>query len=149
MRRTLFYFVPRDWVDDLVQETFVKAWSSFGKFSEIKSPRAWVYRIAINLAKDRFRTLKWKAWLGYADLNQVTEESVSPSQLNSSQIIREGLELLSDRKREVFVLFYFEGLKIEEIANFCEESLGTIKSRLHSGRKEFLEYLDSKGVHYG
>ncbi len=131
-------------LDDLVQETFVKIWKTRHKFKGDSEIRTWIYRIAVNTAKDY---LKKKS----RDLKLIVE-SREPQPETSSLELREGIEksiqLMDMPTKAPFVLFYKMGLSVKEVAESLELPPGTVKSRLHKGRKEFLENLKKLGFEY-
>ena len=121
--------------EDMVQETFLKAWKQIGRFDGRATFGTWVHRICANCALDHIRARKRKQDLqvvprtesngygtGYADdpLARVATKAPSPERLaQSSQvtaILGPALDELSEMERAAFVLRHYEGLSIEEIS---------------------------------
>jgi RNA polymerase sigma-70 factor (ECF subfamily) len=131
-------------LDDLVQETFVKVWKERHRFQGDSQIRTWIYRIAVNTAKDY---LKKKS----RDPNLTVEGGRAQAPTTSLEL-REGIEksiqLMDMPTKAPFVLFYKMELSVKEVAESLEMPQGTVKSRLHKARKEFLENLKKLGFEY-
>ena len=121
--------------EDMVQETFLKAWKQIGRFDGRATFSTWLHRICANCALDHIRARKRKQDLQvvpHAESNghgaghwndplaQVATEAPSPERLAlSSQvtaILGPALDELSEMERAAFVLRHYEGLGIEEIS---------------------------------
>lgn len=144
---------------DLTQETFLRAFQSIGHFRGDADLRTWIYRIAINQARNR-----WRWWrrrrrdttvsLDAPDgpfgqpLNATlkAEASESPEQQTLARererVLRSALRGLGTAYRETVVLRDIEGFSYEEIAATLEISIGTVKSRLSRGREELRRKLE-------
>lgn len=117
--------------EDIMQDTFVRVWSSASGFTSVGNGKAWIYRIARNLslnAVTRNRT---------DSLDAITEEvgdrladniSTEETAVNSHSIDH-ALSALSDREREVIVLHSLSGFTLQEIAALLSVPTGTIKWR--------------------
>jgi len=131
--------------EDMVQETFLKAWKQIGRFDSRATFGTWVHRICTNCSLDHIRARKRKQDLqavprgdasgnGTDPLAQVATAAPSPERLAlSSQItaiLGPALDELSEMERAAFVLRHFEGLGIEEISVALGVQPGAAK---HSG----------------
>lgn len=141
--------------NDLLMESFDKAFRSLSSFKGDASFYTWIYRIAVNRAlnllekRKRRRTdlsLNEIDW----DLDERKEWADSPlrtdperrAELNELQIkLNESLQKLSDEHRAVVVLSDIEGLSHAEIASIVGCSEGTVKSRLHYAHKQLQKWL--------
>lgn len=144
VRKTIFWMAPQSAVDDLVQEVFIKIWNNINKFRERSQLKTWIYRITINTTIDFLRKNK--------NLAEIDNDAIGSSSFEADaavrEIIRNGILKLSEIHRTVFVLFYKEELLISEISEVLDISEGTVKSRLHTARSEFIQYLQKNGVSY-
>jgi RNA polymerase sigma-70 factor (ECF subfamily) len=144
---------------DLTQETFLRAFQSIGQFRGESDLRTWIYRIAINQARNR-----WRWWRRRhrdstvsIDASDAAGNSALMAQLrtgNSSnpehgalahereRALRKALSGLRRVYREAVVLRDIEGFAYEEIAVALDISVGTVKSRLARGRQELRRKLE-------
>ena len=130
-------------LDDIVQETFVRVWKALPRFEGRSSIRTWVYRIAINTARQHWRAKgRRREWA----TDTPPEQSVQAADVETAELIRRSLARLPEDQREAFVLHYYEGLSLREIAQVVSCSEGTVKSRLHYGRKALQELLKDGGI---
>jgi len=144
---------------DLTQETFLRAFQSIGQFRGESDLRTWIYRIAINQARNR-----WRWWrrrhrdstisIDAADANGYSAVLNKLSSGNSGnpehgalahereRALRKALSGLRRVYREAVVLRDIEGFAYEEIAVALDISVGTVKSRLARGRQELRRKLE-------
>ncbi len=143
---------------DLTQETFLRAFQNIGRFRGEADLRTWIYRIAINQARNRWRwwrrrrrdaTVSLDANLGQS--SQTLIETLAESTDNPEQqvltrerevALRAALRKLSRAYRETVVLRDIEGFSYEEIATTLNINVGTVKSRLARGRQELRRRLE-------
>lgn len=137
----------REDAEDIVQESFVKAYLSIDSFRGQSSFYTWLYRIAFNMAIDFKRKVSRRggdsAPLEDVDTtkNIYTVQTIeSPSDVVSrkeqAELISKALHELSEEHRTVIVLREIDGLSYEEIAKVMGISKGTVMSRLHYARKK-------------
>jgi RNA polymerase sigma-70 factor (ECF subfamily) len=144
---------------DLTQETFLRAFQSIGHFRGESDLRTWIYRIAINQARNRWRwwrrrrrdatvSIDAPAPNGQASLigmlasdngNNPERETLAHER---ERVLRKALSSLKPVYREAVVLRDIEGFAYEEIAVALEISIGTVKSRLARGRQELRRKLE-------
>lgn len=120
--------------DDMVQETFVRAFTHLSSFRERDRFAPWLHRILRNLLIDKSR----RSWREVADdelLVAVEETSGGPENallnVELSRALREAIDAIpSDKQRQVFQMRYFEGLPVKEIAQRLGVHSGTVKVHL-------------------
>jgi len=145
---------------DLAQETFLRAFQAIEKFRGDADLKTWLYRIAINQARNRWRwwrrrrrdaTVSLDATIGereqtvamhLEDAKASDPEQETLARERQSQL-REALQGLRSAYREAVVLRDIEGLAYEEIAATLQINIGTVKSRLARGRLELRRKLES------
>lgn len=131
-------------LDDLVQETFVKLWTSRDRFQGNSSLRTWIYRVTVNAALDHTR--KMKRWR----FGRLKEQLASPvdteKRVGNAAIVQKALTHLPKDQRVAVVLHSLEGLSIGEIAAVLEIPEGTVRSRIYYGKEALLKYLEQNGV---
>lgn len=128
--------------DDLVQETILRAWSSFARFTPGTNLRAWLFTILRNsfysdLRKHR-REVRDSEGVFAARLSQKPDHDASLTMRD----FQRGFEKLIDEQREALVLVGALGFSYEEAAITIGCALGTVKSRVNRGRKRLAELLD-------
>ena len=145
---------------DLTQETFLQAFRNIAGFRGDADLRTWLYRIAVNQARNRWRWWKRRRRDRTVSLDAPAgSESETPLSAGirdegagdpeRQAIARErerallsALRTLSRSYREVIVLRDIEGLSYEEVARSLELNVGTVKSRLSRGRSELRRRLE-------
>jgi RNA polymerase sigma-70 factor (ECF subfamily) len=143
---------------DLTQETFLRAYQSIDRFRGEADLRTWIYRIAINQARNRWRwwrrrrrdtTISLDAPPG--DSTQTLMATLAESGNNPEQqtlaherevVLRSGLQRVRRAYREAVILRDIEGFTYEEIADTLGITVGTVKSRLSRGRQELRQKLE-------
>lgn len=140
--------------EDLTQEAFVRAYRFFGQYRRELPFENWLYRIMSNVFVDMLRrrpkayirsldqpiqTEDGEAQMEIADTGMTPEESVLSNELDSK--IQTALMTMSEEFRLAVVYADIEGLSYEEIAEAMRCSIGTVRSRLHRGRKILRERL--------
>ena len=144
---------------DLTQETFLRAFQSIGQFRGESDLRTWIYRIAINQARNRWRwwrrrhrdatvSIDAKDEAGNAAVvAQLIADGGSNPELGAlaherERTLKKALTGLRRIYREAVVLRDIEGFAYEEIAVALDISVGTVKSRLARGRQELRRKLE-------
>jgi RNA polymerase sigma-70 factor (ECF subfamily) len=144
---------------DLTQETFLRAFQSIGQFRGDSDLRTWIYRIAINQARNRWRWWRRRHRDTTVSIDAQTEagNAAVVAQLTADRgsnpehgalahererALRKALSGLKRVYREAVVLRDIEGFAYEEIAVALDISVGTVKSRLARGRQELRRKLE-------
>jgi RNA polymerase sigma-70 factor (ECF subfamily) len=123
--------------DDVFQETWIRVVRARERFDTERRFSAWLYRIANNLCRDRYRradAMRRAVESFRVEDETLREEHAEPG-LDASDGMRERVLALPDRLREVLVLRYYQDLSEEEMAHVLGVPRGTIKSRLHAAVK--------------
>lgn len=126
----------RSLAQDLVQETFLRALRGIGGYSYPRPFKPWLYAIAINLARNYYVSADHRrADNPDEDADFAADEGnedVLVEQAEAEAVIA-ALDTLSDAHREVIVLYYYQSLPLQAIAEALGIPLGTVKSRLSNG----------------
>lgn len=142
---------------EVAQDAFVRAYRSLGRFKGRASFKTWLYKIILNLARNRHR---WRASRGeskkvsldnpkqYEDsegAREIEDRMLSPMRAiggrEIGQEIQRGLMQLAAEHRQAIILRHIEGLSYAEMSEVLQCAEGTVKSRLHRARLELREAL--------
>lgn len=148
VRKTLYWMVGMEPVDDLCQEVFLKVWKSQKHFRSRSTSRTWIHRITVNVALDYLRKHQHSSLKQQVDLEESTPGLTVTSSVEIRQVIELGVAKLDEGLRVCFVSFYKLGLTISEIAESLQIPEGTVKSRLFNARNQFVAFLNQNGVSY-
>lgn len=124
--------------EDLVQETFLKAYNHLDQFEERSSFYTWLWKIAHNLSLNALK----KKEIEFVQLN----ESITPTKTKEENCdipfhIFE--KVLTKKQQEVFLLYFKEHLSQKEIAYRLNIPHGTVRSRLYSGKQKLKNYFNT------
>ena len=131
---------------DLLQETFMRAFEKLARFQGESSFYTWIYRIAVNLSlsgrRRRRPTLRLSEGMPEPTLDpRETEPSLPLERAERDRIIQDALNALIPDHRAVVVMKEFDGLRYEEIGAVLGIPVGTVRSRLHRARCELRDRL--------
>jgi len=144
---------PQD-AEDLVQETYLRAFRGFAGFQEGTNLRAWMYRILTNTFINTYRKKQREPvtvqdddiedWYLYDRLGSSTVEASAESEVLEKlpdEDVQRALEALPEGFRMAVLLADVEGFSYKEIAEIMDIPIGTVMSRLHRGRKALQKAL--------
>ena len=155
---------PAD-AEDLVQETYLRAYRGFGGFQEGTNLKAWLYRILTNTYINSYRAKQRRP--DETDLDEVEDlylyrrlgglEAATLGRSAEDEMmdwfteyeIKEALEDLPEQFRMAVLLADVEGFSYKEIAEILDIPIGTVMSRLHRGRTGLQKRLYDFAVHRG
>lgn len=134
------------WVaEDLAQEAFLRAHRDWVRVGGMDSPGGWVRRVALNLARSRWRRLRSEA--------KARLQAPSPLQESSNPLMDLELEefwvevrRLPSRQAQAVALHYVDDLSVAEISDVLAVAEGTVKALLHQGRERLRRQLRVKGL---
>ncbi|MFI5311898.1 MAG: RNA polymerase sigma factor [Gemmatimonadales bacterium] len=130
--------------EELMQDTFVRAWERLGSFRNESSFGTWLHRVAVNVflvaeRGDVRRIARVEATGGLEDLPGAATSSGDPGDRID---LERAIALLPEGARTAFVLHDIEGYKHEEIAAMAGIAAGTVRAQLHRARRLLMEALD-------
>ena len=139
------YVKEKQLAEDIAQEAFIKSYKSIDSFREESSFYTWVYRIAVNTAKNYLVSAKRRDEVVISDLSEDDSFYPEKSDVDSPQdllkaselrdIIFETLSSLGEETRTALSLREFDGLSYEQIAEIVKCPVGTVRSRIFRGRE--------------
>ncbi len=147
VRAHLFRLLGRDCeIDDLTQIVFARAFNALDKFQGNSALSTWLYRITANtthnLLRQRFRRDRVKSALSWFNAGREAGH-VASSRVEARDEAHRILQRLQPDLREVFVLYHYEGLTLQEISNILGKPVSTVGDRLTRARKKLRELVAS------
>jgi RNA polymerase sigma factor (sigma-70 family) len=152
LRLAYTYVKQKQLAEDISQEVFISCYHHLNRFENRSSYKTWIYRITVNKCKDTLRSWSYKN-ITYKDMLVSLLKNGSKS--TEAQLVdREEKEAIFEQVlhlpikfREVIILFYYEELSIQEIAEMLNLNTNTIKTRLHRGRQALQVKMEGVGIH--
>ena len=149
--------------EDLVQETYLKAWRAFEQGDLSGDCRPWLFRVLTNLFISRYRRRRREpklmdlsqaeSYLGARGAREAAGDALPPIAEQLDERVKAALEALKPEFRMVLLLAAVEGLSYQQIAQACGIPIGTVMSRLHRGRMQLRRrlrgYAQEMGYHTG
>lgn len=122
--------------DDVLQEVYFAAYQKFLQLKNKESFKAWIISIARNKCNDYFRK---KAAQYEIPIDKVTEKELLDSRHGITVVaaVRETMDLLGDKDKQILYFYFWKGLPQAEIAKQLDIPIGTVKSRLHTAKQNF------------
>ena len=144
-RHRLYWHIRRmvvihDDADDVLQNTFIKAWQGLSKFRQESKLYTWLYRVATNEAlsflnkAQRSRSIPFED--GGAELSHLVDISPQISGDEISRKLQKAVLMLPARQRLVFNMKYYDEMKYEEISEVLGTSVGGLKASYHLAVKK-------------
>jgi RNA polymerase sigma-70 factor (ECF subfamily) len=128
---------------EMLQETFLRLWTSREELLKVQSPSSWIYRLASNVSIDylrvqgnRQRILKT---MEVSDAGDQVTETVDANQLRS--IIHTAINILPEKRQQIYRLSREQGLSHQQIADELGISINTVKNQLGIALKAIQEYI--------
>jgi RNA polymerase sigma-70 factor, ECF subfamily len=144
--RVCWYFLGNDAeVEDMVQETFIKALKNLGKFRFESALSTWLNHIAVNLCRDLLE--KKKKNLPFSVDFFAAQPSIqhkTPYPEETLKMLREEIQKLEGREKELITLREIKGLSYEAIANKLKIPVGSVTSGLFRARQKLIERVREK-----
>ena len=143
---TAFKFVKDVQIaEDIVQDSFIKAFKALESFREDSSFYTWIYRITVNTSKNFLVSKKRKSELLNSDLSEEASYEIEPVETYSPEdllqaaqlkkVITETIDQLGEDTRTALTLRELDGLSYEQIAEVVNCPVGTVRSRIFRGRE--------------
>jgi RNA polymerase sigma-70 factor (ECF subfamily) len=144
---TLYWKIRRivldhDDANDVLQNTFLKAWNSIGDFQSKSKVSTWLYRIAINESLDHLRKQQHKIStdMDLSVANRLMADDYFDGD-DAQALLQEAIAALPDVQRTVFTLRYYDEMKYSELSKLTGTSEGALKASYHIAVKKISEYV--------
>ncbi len=139
LRMCFLYLKDAHLAEDAAQETFLKVYRSYAQFDGSAGEKTWIMRIAINVCKDYLRSA-WNRRVNVVEALQdipVTQEYPHEDETLLQEVMR-----LKPKYQEVILLFYYQDMKISEIAKVLNAPESTVSVRLKRAREQLKKRLE-------
>lgn len=134
-----------DDADDVLQNTFIKAWKGIARFRGDSQLKTWLYRIATN---ESLTFVKQRSKRSYTDVenieNELTHSGAQDTTMDGEMIrakLDEAVATLPEKQRIVFTMKYFDEMKYDEIAEVLGGTVGSLKASFHHAVKKIEKML--------
>ncbi|MBP3222081.1 MAG: sigma-70 family RNA polymerase sigma factor [Neisseriaceae bacterium] len=144
-------------IEDVAQETLLKAYKALPDFNHDSAFFSWLYRIAINTANSHFRAKSKQNTLSLSELSNTDDDdnddfidsrltdTANPENIVVSQelaqTIEKAMQELPEKLRQAIVLREIDGLSYEEIAKIANCPVGTVRSRIYNAREAIAQKI--------
>lgn len=136
--------VDHDLAQDVLQDTFIKAYQNFHQFKQDSQLYTWLYRIATNEALQQLNRMK-KMQKTDQDaeiyLQNLVAENVETEAEEIQILLQKAIQTLPEKQKLVFTMRYYEDLPYEEISKILDMSVGTLKTNYHYAKQKVEAYV--------
>lgn len=129
--------------EDLMNDTLLSVFEGFEKIKDTSAFKAYIFSVASNLNKKRFRRQKFRADFSERESNKIADASQDAEYLTDFGIVYEAILSLPEKTAETLILFHISDLPMEDIQKIQGGSLSGVKQRLKRGREKLLSLLHS------
>jgi len=137
--------LDHDDADDILQNTFIKAFKALDNFREDSKIYTWLYKISTNECITFLNNKKKRFFVPMVDVEyQLSQNLETDTYFNGDRIqmkLQQALLTLPDKQRLVFNMKYFDDLKYEEISEILGTSVGALKASYHHAVKKIEEFI--------
>ena len=128
--------------EDLAQETFTRAWRARARLVAVDNPRAWLYRIATNAARDHLRRRRLISWLPLLSSDDHLNDTGFEDRSLAGEQVRRALLRLKPDYRIPLVLYTCQEFSVAEIATALGISPEAVKQRLVRARQQLRDVIE-------
>ena len=131
--------------DDVLQNTFVKAWQNLTAFERRSSLSTWLHRIAVNEAIDHLRRNKNR--IAAEQVEPLSQRLLADDYFDGDQaeaLLQQAIASLPDVQRTVFLMRYYDNLPYTDISSILGTSVGALKASYHIATRKIKDFLDQE-----
>ena len=136
--------LSHDDADDVLQNTFVKAWSAIDSFRGESRLQTWLFRIAINESLNYLQKKKQVFSLDQTE-GSISDTLASDSYFDGDELqlqFQSAISKLPEKQRLVFNLKYFDEMKYEDMSDLLGTSIGALKASYHHAVKKIIAFFE-------
>lgn len=136
--------VEHEIAQDILQDTFIKAYQNFHQFKQDSKVYTWLYRIATNEALQQLSKIK-KMQKTDTDAEMYLANQVADNAKHDAEeiqvILQKAIHQLPEKQKLVFTMRYYDDLPYEEMSEILGMSVGTLKTNYHYAKQKIEEYI--------
>lgn len=139
--------LSHDDANDVLQNTFIKAWNNLPNFQHKSKFSTWLYRIAVNESLDFLRHQKLVQQVSADGAETIAARLMADEHFDGNEaeaLLQQAIAQLPDVQRMVFNLRYFDEMKYSDMSRLLDTSEGALKASYHLAVKKIREYLESR-----
>lgn len=132
--------------DDLLQNTFIKAWNNLHQYRGEAKISTWLYRIAMNETLNFVQRKKIHCSIEENATN-ISEQLAADSYFDGDETaiqLQQAISQLPEKQRTVFCLKYYDEMKYEEMSQVLDTSIGALKASYHHAVKKITDFFNSR-----
>ena len=136
--------VIHDDADDVLQNTFIKAWSAIDSFRQESRLQTWLFRIAINESLNHLSKKKQVLSLDQTEIG-IADTLASDSYFDGDEVQKQfqtAINSLPEKQRLVFNLKYFDEMKYEDMSDMLGTSIGALKASYHHAVRKISAFFE-------
>jgi len=148
--REIFAYLVRllgdaEWAHDLTQDVFLQLFSHRNQLADVQNRRAWIYRIAGNMALNALKRRRRFVWLPWRKGDSLGLSAPGPDEImGTPTAVSKALTQLPENYRMPLLLYSYEEFSVREIAHILQISEGAVKNRLYRAREKFRQIYESE-----
>lgn len=136
--------VDHDLSQDVLQDTFIKAYHNFHQFKQDSQLYTWLYRIATNEALQQLNKMK-KMQKSDEDAEHHLQNLVADNAGTDAEeiqvLLQKAIQSLPEKQKLVFTMRYYDELPYEEMSQILDMSVGTLKTNYHYAKQKVEDYI--------
>lgn len=138
------FIVDHDISQDVLQDTFIKAYQNFHQFKQESQLYTWLYRIATNESLQQLNKMKKMQKNDEESTNylqNLVADNVQPDADEIQVLLQKAIHSLPDKQKLVFNMRYYEDLPYEDMSQILDMSVGTLKTNYHYAKQKVEDYI--------
>ena len=138
------FVVDHQLTQDILQDTFIKAYQNFHQFKQESQLYTWLYRIATNESLQQIKKLKRMQKSDEevtSHLQNLVAENLQPEAEEIQILLQKAIQTLPEKQKLVFNMRYYDDLPYEEISQIFDMSVGTLKTNYHYAKQKVEEFI--------
>lgn len=136
--------VDHDVSQDVLQETFIKAYQNFHQFKQDSQLYTWLYRIATNEGLQQLNKMK-KMQKSEQEAEYYLQNLVADNAAHDADeiqiLLQKAIQTLPEKQKLVFTMRYYDEIPYEEMSSILEMSVGTLKTNYHYAKQKIEDYI--------